>query len=281
MIKLRNITKVYNLGEVDLPVLKGVSLDIRAGEFVSLTGSSGSGKSTLMNILGCLDRPSDGEYLIDGEDVSGFNKDKRAELRNRRIGFVFQNFNLLSRTSALENVIMPSVYARPALPARVIRQRAIDLLNLVGLSDRMDHTPAQLSGGQQQRVAIARSLINNPSILLADEPTGNLDSITSREILEMFRELNRKEGLSVILVTHDPKIASFTDRAIQMQDGVIIDGAYRSVALDSPRAEQNPPAQAWKSAPSSIPAPGPSYATRCGPPSPSWESSSASPPSSP
>ena len=232
MITLRDITKVYRVGEMDLPVLKGVSLDIKKGEFVSLTGSSGSGKSTLMTILGCLDRPTDGEYLIDGRDVAGFNKDERARLRNERIGFVFQNFNLLSRTSALENVIMPGVYAHPGLTSKALKARATELLTLVGLEDRMDHTPAQLSGGQQQRVAIARSLINNPSILLADEPTGNLDSITSREILDMFKTLNREEGLSVILVTHDPKIADFTDRAIQMQDGVITSGAYKTATFD-------------------------------------------------
>lgn len=231
MIKLKDITKVYNLGEVDLPVLMGVSMEIQAGEFVSLTGSSGSGKSTLMNILGCLDRPSGGQYLINGRDVAGFDKDERALLRNKHIGFVFQNFNLLSRTSALENVIMPAAYAHPALPGKVIKERAEYLLELVGLTDRSHHTPAQLSGGQQQRVAIARSLINNPDILLADEPTGNLDSLTSKDILAMFRKLNRDQGLTVILVTHDPKIASFTDRAIHMQDGVIIDGAYQSVDL--------------------------------------------------
>lgn len=233
MITLRNITKVYRIGEMDLPVLKGVSLDIKKGEFVSLTGSSGSGKSTLMNILGCLDRPTDGEYLIDGHDVAGFNKDERARLRNERIGFVFQNFNLLSRTTALENVSMPGVYAHPGLSSKALKERAVELLTLVGLEDRMDHTPAQLSGGQQQRVAIARSLVNNPSILLADEPTGNLDSITSKEILEMFKKLNREDGLSVILVTHDPSIANFTDRAIQMQDGIIISGAYKTASLDN------------------------------------------------
>ena len=231
MIELRDITKVYNLGEMDLHVLRGVSLDIAQGEFVSLTGSSGSGKSTLMNILGCLDRPSAGSYFIGGRDVARFNKNESALLRNQRIGFVFQNFNLLSRTSALENVMMPAVYAHPAHPQKVVRERAEQLLSLVGLEDRMDHSPAQLSGGQQQRVAIARSLINNPSILLADEPTGNLDSVTSKEILEMFKRLNREEGLTLILVTHDPKIATFTDRAICMQDGVIIDGAYRTVGL--------------------------------------------------
>lgn len=224
MIELRNITKVYKLGEIDLPVLKGISLRIEDGEFVSLTGASGSGKSTLMNILGCLDHPTDGQFIIDGKDVAGLNADERAILRNKRIGFVFQNFNLLPRTSALENVMMPAAYAHPAPSTAKIRERAVSLLELVGLSDRMDHTPAQLSGGQQQRVAIARSLINNPGILLADEPTGNLDSTTSVEVLNMFKQLNRQQGLTVILVTHDPKIAAFTDRAINMADGLILEG---------------------------------------------------------
>ena len=224
MIELRNITKVYHLGEIDLPVLKGISLRIEDGEFVSLTGASGSGKSTLMNLLGCLDHPSGGEYLLDGRDVAGLNADERARLRNARIGFVFQNFNLLPRTSALENVMMPAYYQHPAQPTAAIRERALELIRLVGLEDRMHHTPAQLSGGQQQRVAIARSLINNPGILLADEPTGNLDSTTSVEVMHMFRELNRKQGLTVIIVTPDPKTAAFTDRAINMSDGLILEG---------------------------------------------------------
>ena len=224
MIQLCDITKVYRLGEIDLEVLKGISLDINEGEFVSLTGASGSGKSTLMNILGCLDRPSAGKYIIAGQDVAKANADERAMLRNKRIGFVFQNFNLLSRTSALENVMMPGAYRHPALPMGDLRKRAIELLQIVGLDDRMDHTPAQLSGGQQQRVAIARSLINDPNILLADEPTGNLDSVTSKEVLNMFRNLNKEKGITVILVTHDPKIAAFTDRAIQMSDGRICEG---------------------------------------------------------
>ena len=224
MIELRNITKVYHLGEIDLPVLKGISLRIEDGEFVSLTGASGSGKSTLMNLLGCLDHPSGGEYLLDGKNVAGLNADERARLRNDRIGFVFQNFNLLPRTSALENVMMPAHYHHPALPAAEVRARALELIRLVGLEDRMHHTPAQLSGGQQQRVAIARSLINNPGILLADEPTGNLDSTTSVEVMHMFRELNRKQGITVIIVTHDPKTAAFTDRAINMSDGLITEG---------------------------------------------------------
>ncbi len=224
MIELKNITKVYHLGEIDLPVLKGISLRIEDGEFVSLTGASGSGKSTLMNILGCLDHPSGGEYWIDGRNVAGLNANQRARLRNERIGFVFQNFNLLPRTSALENVMMPASYAHPALPTATIRARALELIHLVGLEERMHHTPAQLSGGQQQRVAIARSLINNPGILLADEPTGNLDSTTSVEVMNMFRDLNRKHGITVIIVTHDPKTAAFTDRAINMSDGLILEG---------------------------------------------------------
>lgn len=224
MIELKNITKVYHLGEIDLPVLKGISLKIEDGEFVSLTGASGSGKSTLMNLLGCLDHPSGGEYWIDGKNVAGLNADERAKLRNERIGFVFQNFNLLPRTSALENVMMPAYYRHPALPTSAIRKRALELIRLVGLEERMHHTPAQLSGGQQQRVAIARSLINNPGILLADEPTGNLDSTTSVEVMNMFRDLNRQKGLTVIIVTHDPKTAAFTDRAINMADGLILEG---------------------------------------------------------
>ncbi len=230
MIELKNITKVYKLGEIDLPVLKGISLRIEDGEFVSLTGASGSGKSTLMNILGCLDHPTGGEYWIDGRNVAGLNANQRALLRNQRIGFVFQNFNLLPRTSALENVMMPASYAHPALSSSVIRERALRLIRLVGLEDRMHHTPAQLSGGQQQRVAIARSLINNPGILLADEPTGNLDSTTSVEVMNMFRDLNRQQGLTVIIVTHDPKTAAFTDRAINMQDGLILEGVSEELS---------------------------------------------------
>ena len=224
MIELRNITKVYYLGEIDLPVLKGISLSIEDGEFVSLTGASGSGKSTLMNILGCLDHPSGGEYLLDGRDVAGLNADERARLRNARIGFVFQNFNLLPRTSAIENVMMPAYYRHPVQKTAQIRERALQLIRLVGLEERMHHTPAQLSGGQQQRVAIARSLINSPGILLADEPTGNLDSTTSVEVMNMFRALNRQQGITVIIVTHDPKTAAFTDRAINMSDGLIMEG---------------------------------------------------------
>ena len=244
MIRLRDITKVYHLGEIDLQVLKGITLDINEGEFVSLTGASGSGKSTLMNILGCLDRPTSGHYYIAGEDVAKFNAAERATLRNKRIGFVFQNFNLLSRTTALENVMMPAVYAHPALSMKAMRERSVELLNLVdkkfmkevvrmlGLEDKLNNMPNNLSGGQQQRVAIARSLINNPSILLADEPTGNLDSTTSKEVLHMFKDLNRQQGITVILVTHDPKIAAFTDRAINMADGLICEGISDMLSKD-------------------------------------------------
>lgn len=224
MITLTDITKVYHVGELDLEVLKGISLHIAKGEFVSLTGASGSGKSTLMNILGCLDRPTSGSCVIDGYNTERSDSDERAMLRNKLIGFVFQNFNLLARNSALDNVIMPASYKHPPMTMKEMKARAIDLLKLVGLEDRMDHTPAQLSGGQQQRVAIARSLMNDPSILLADEPTGNLDSKTSQEVLQMFKTLNREQGLTIIIVTHDPKIASFTDRAIQMADGLITEG---------------------------------------------------------
>ena len=204
-------------------MLRGVTAEIAEGEFVALMGSSGSGKTTLMNILGCLDRPSAGRYQLAGDEISELSPDARAAIRNTRIGFVFQNFNLLPRTSALENVILPLGYSRSAVSDAEARRRAVELLQRVGLADRMDHEPSQLSGGQQQRVAIARSLVNRPSLLLADEPTGNLDSHTSVEILEMFRELNR-EGLTIVLVTHDPGVGRFARRTIHMRDGLIVDG---------------------------------------------------------
>jgi ABC-type lipoprotein export system ATPase subunit len=220
LIVLDNIHRVYRLGEIDLPVLRGVSLSIEAGELVALMGASGSGKTTLMNILGCLDHPTSGRYSLDGEEVSSLDSDQRALVRNRKIGFVFQSFNLLPRTSALEQVMLPLEYA-PAIKDREGRQRATELLQRVGLGDRMHHTPSQLSGGQQQRVAIARALINNPSLLLADEPTGNLDSRTSEEILGMFRELNQAEGITILLVTHDPEVAAHAQRIIAIKDGLI------------------------------------------------------------
>jgi ABC-type lipoprotein export system ATPase subunit len=221
LIRLHDIHKIYHLGEVELPVLKGVSLTIARGELVALTGASGSGKSTLMNILGCLDRPTSGQYLLDNTDVSQLSTDERAAVRSRKIGFVFQSFNLLARTSALDNVMMPLNYAPEPLSERAARDRAMEMLDRVGLGDRVHHLPSQLSGGQQQRVAIARSLINNPALLLADEPTGNLDSKTSEEILTMFQRLNAEAGITIILVTHDRGIARHARRQIVMRDGLI------------------------------------------------------------
>jgi putative ABC transport system ATP-binding protein len=228
LIKLRDITKTYRVGEVSVPVLKGVSLSIQKGEMVALMGASGSGKSTLMNILGCLDRPTSGEYWFDGKDVSNLSKDERAEVRSGKMGFVFQSFNLLSRTSALDNVLMPMTYAPGLLAGVKAGKRAKMLLDKVGLTGRFDHTPAQLSGGQQQRVAIARALINDPPLLFADEPTGNLDSKTSVEILTMFKELNREHGLTVVLVTHDLNVAGVAGRTIVIKDGLIESDAVAS-----------------------------------------------------
>jgi len=223
-IEIRDIYKSYNLGQVEVPVLRGVSLSVQRGEFVALMGASGSGKSTLMNILGCLDHPTSGSYLLEEQEVSTLSADGRALLRNRKIGFVFQNFNLLPRTSALENVAMPLSYAAHLVRDAEARARAAALLQQVGLVERMAHEPSQLSGGQQQRVAIARALVNDPPILLADEPTGNLDSHTSEEILEMFRRLNRDRGLTIMIVTHDADIAHHADRIISIRDGVIAEG---------------------------------------------------------
>ena len=220
-IELRDIYKTYHLGEIDVPVLKGISLKVSHGEFVALMGTSGSGKTTLMNILGCLDRPSSGEFWLEGQDVVALSADDWAQLRNEKIGFVFQTFNLLPRTSALENVVMPLSYTAQHLSEAEGRQRAEDLLRRVGLGDRLDHEPSQLSGGQQQRVAIARALINNPAILFADEPTGNLDSKTSEEVLELFRRLNEEEGVTIILVTHDANVARSAKRIIRITDGMV------------------------------------------------------------
>ena len=221
LIQLRNIAKTYDLGEVRVHALREVSLDIEAGEFLALVGPSGSGKSTLMNTLGCLDRPTSGSYMLAGEEIATLGADERALIRNRRLGFVFQNFNLLPRTTALENVELPLLYA-PGVSAVERRDRAHEQLALVGLGDRLDHHPSQLSGGQQQRVAIARALVNRPDILMGDEPTGNLDSKTSRAVMELFGRLNDERKITVILVTHDHQVARRTRRVIVLRDGRIV-----------------------------------------------------------
>ena len=225
LIELENITKTYFLGEMDVPVLKGINLSIDRGEYVALMGASGSGKSTLMNILGCLDRPTGGKYLFDGEELGQASGDRRAMIRNQKIGFVFQSFNLLPRTTALENVIMPLSYTAGNLPHSERRKRGLAALAEVGISDRAGHQPSQLSGGQQQRVAIARALINHPPVIFADEPTGNLDTHTSLEVMDMFSKLN-SEGITVILVTHSAEIARYAKRTICMSDGQIVSGIF-------------------------------------------------------
>ena len=221
LIELRDIRKTFYLGEVVLPVLKGITLNIAKGEMVALTGASGSGKSTLMNTLGCLDRPTSGDYSLDGEEVSRLSNDARARMRNLKMGFVFQNFNLLARTTAQMQVMMPLLYGTEYIPQKEARERAAAMLVRVGLADRMDHQPSQLSGGQQQRVALARALINRPPLLLADEPTGNLDSHTTREVLALFKQLNEQDGITILIVTHDPKVAASCRRVIRMADGLI------------------------------------------------------------
>ena len=230
LIELRNIYKTYQLGDISVPVLKGVSLTVARGELVALMGASGSGKSTLMNILGCLDRPTSGEYWLDGEEVSGLSADQRAMVRNRKFGFVFQNFNLLPRTSALDNVAMPLSYTAGHLSERQARRQARMVLERVGLADRLDHEPSQLSGGQQQRVAIARALVNNPPLIFADEPTGNLDSHTSAEVLRMFQELNEQAGITIIIVTHDANVAKHAQQIIRIHDGLILESTQDAPA---------------------------------------------------
>jgi putative ABC transport system ATP-binding protein len=220
LIGIENLVKIYHLGETQVHALRGVNLTIEPGEFVAIMGASGSGKSTFMNILGCLDRPTGGRYLLEGNDVSSLSKDQLALIRNKKIGFVFQSFNLLSRTSALENIELPLYYNGASPKER--RNRARKALLRVGLEGREDHVPSQLSGGQQQRVAIARSLVNEPSLILADEPTGNLDTRTSLEIMEIFQNLNRKSGITILLVTHEPDIAQYTGRHIVFRDGKVI-----------------------------------------------------------
>ena len=219
-IELKDIEKTYIMGDVHVPALRGVDLEIHSGEFVAIMGASGSGKSTLMNILGCLDYPTGGTYTLDGTRVDRMNRRQLADIRNRRIGFVFQGFNLLARTSALENVELPLLYFRgdERLPARTMARKALER---VGLGDRMDHEPTQLSGGQQQRVAIARALVNRPALVLADEPTGNLDTVTSNDVMALFQELN-DDGVTIVLVTHDPDIARFAKRIVELRDGLKI-----------------------------------------------------------
>ncbi len=221
VVQLENFSKTYHTGEVDVQAVRNVSLRIEPGEFVAIMGASGSGKSTLMNAIGCLDRPTSGVYLLDGVDTGELSRDELADLRNRKIGFVFQGFNLLSRTSALENIELPMLYSRPGIRGRDQRKRASQALELVGLADRADHHPSQLSGGQQQRVAIARALVNQPALLLADEPTGNLDTHTSIEIMGIFQDLNRR-GMTVVMVTHELDIARYTRRTVVMRDGRIV-----------------------------------------------------------
>jgi putative ABC transport system ATP-binding protein len=219
VIQLDHIHKTYTMGDVDVPALRGVSLTIREGEFVAIMGASGSGKSTIMNIIGCLDRPTRGQYILDGQDVSRLSKDERADIRCQKIGFVFQGFNLLSRTSALENVELPMLYAGIETSQR--NQRAMEALAAVGLAGREQSHPNQLSGGQQQRVALARALVNNPALIVADEPTGNLDSRTSVEVMEIFQRLNRERGITLILVTHESDIAEYAQRVVIFNDGKI------------------------------------------------------------
>lgn len=221
LIELRGVTKIYDLGEVKVEALVDATLNIEQGEYVALLGPSGSGKSTLMNTLGCLDRPTSGSYLLAGEEIATMSRDERARIRNQRIGFVFQNFNLLARTTALDNVELPLLYSK-AISARERHHRARESLEMVGLGDRLDHHPSQLSGGQQQRVAIARALVNHPSILMGDEPTGNLDSKTSREVIGLFRKLNEDNAITVILVTHDTNVAKNARRKIVLRDGRVV-----------------------------------------------------------
>jgi putative ABC transport system ATP-binding protein len=244
VISVKNLLKTYVVGEVEVRALRGVNLDVERGEFLAVTGPSGSGKSTFMHIAGCLDRPTSGQYFLDGEDVSRMSKDQLANVRNRKIGFVFQGFNLLSRTSALDNVELPLLY-QGGLKGPERHKRAMDVLARVGLGNRTDHHPNQLSGGQQQRVAIARALINTPSILLADEPTGNLDTRTSIEVMDIFQQLNRETGITVLLITHEMDIAEYGTRIVTFRDGqVVADRPVTRRRLAQDELAALPPAQA-------------------------------------
>jgi putative ABC transport system ATP-binding protein len=238
IVSLIDVHKTYRTGEMEVLAVRGVSLEIKRGEFVALMGASGSGKSTLMNILGCLDRPTTGQYILDGADVSRLDRDRLADIRNGKLGFVFQNFNLLPRTSARENVELPLVYGAQRLTHAELREKADRVLTSVGLAGREDHYPSQLSGGQQQRVAIARALINEPEVLLADEPTGNLDSRTSVEIMAIFQQLNER-GITVIMVTHESDIAAYAKRNVMMRDGLILDDHLVSQRANAASQLQN------------------------------------------
>ncbi|HRP03820.1 MAG TPA: ABC transporter ATP-binding protein [Opitutaceae bacterium] len=243
VVQLENIHKTYSNGEVEVHAVRGINLTIESGEFVAIMGASGSGKSTLMNVLGCLDRPSKGRYLLDGVDTSDLDRNERADLRNQKLGFVFQGFNLLARTTALENVELPMLYNPKRIPSREKRKRALEALEIVGLAERADHLPNQLSGGQQQRVAIARALVNNPQILLADEPTGNLDSKTSVEVMGVFQKLNER-GITIVMVTHELDIARYCKRNLIVRDGLLVrdelvqDRSYSDRELQRIREEE-------------------------------------------
>jgi putative ABC transport system ATP-binding protein len=230
LIRVEELHKIYFMGDVEVPALRGINLTIAHGEFVAVMGSSGSGKSTFMNILGCLDRPTTGRYFLEGQEVGSLSADEWAHIRNKRIGFVFQGFNLLSRTSALENVELPMMYNN-GFASQERHRRAIEVLTLVGLGNRLDHTPNQLSGGQQQRVAIARALVNRPPLILADEPTGNLDSATSSEIMGLFQQLNANQHISVILVTHESDIAAHARRQIVFRDGLVVSDQHNEPVI--------------------------------------------------
>jgi putative ABC transport system ATP-binding protein len=230
-LAVRDLTKTYSVGETRVEALRGVTLDVEDGEFTAVIGPSGSGKSTFMHILGCLDRPTSGKYLLSGRDVSKISPDERAEIRNREIGFVFQSFNLLPRTRAVENVELPLLYNGERLSRAERRRRALELLGSLGLGDRAHHHPSQLSGGQQQRVAIARALVNSPGLLLADEPTGNLDSRTSIEIMELLKRLNRERGVTLVVITHERVIAEYASRVIEFEDGRVASDLLQAVSL--------------------------------------------------